>query len=179
MEKGLKFLSELKLHTDYFKWREEDNRYENWNEACEDIIRGHAKRYKNCVGVLFNKNDYFQKCFHVLLSGCGLDFSLRKKFVEQLSPIYKRTLGAKTHVIEDSIEGWADALGVLMSSYLGDNQPFPEYTGYEIKFDYSLIRLKGAKISGGFRAPGPEGLKQSLERIESLLEKWITTEGVF
>ena len=47
MEKGLKFLSELKLHTDYFKWREEDNRYENWNEACEDIIRGHAKRYKN------------------------------------------------------------------------------------------------------------------------------------
>ena len=219
MEKGLKFLSELKLHTDYFKWREEDNRYENWNEACEDIIRGHAKRYKNynivsylvdaeeaikdrlvlasqrnlqyryremmrnnermfnCVGVLFNKNDYFQKCFHVLLSGCGLDFSLRKKFVEQLSPIYKRTLGAKTHVIEDSIEGWADALGVLMSSYLGDNQPFPEYTGYEIKFDYSLIRLKGAKISGGFRAPGPEGLKQSLERIESLLEKWITTEG--
>ena len=131
----------------------------------------------NCVGVLFDKNDYFQKCFHVLLSGCGLDFSLRKRFVSQLSPIYKRTLGAKTFVIPDSIEGWADALGVLMSSYFGDNQPFPEYAGYEIKFDYSLIRPKGSEISGGFRAPGPEGLKQSLERIEALIEKWLVTEG--
>lgn len=131
----------------------------------------------NCVGVLFDKNDYFQKCFHVLLSGCGLDFSIRRMFIDKLSPIYRRTLGTKTFVIDDSIEGWSDALGVLMSSYLGDNQPFPEYAGYEIKFDYSLIRPKGSYISGGFKAPGHEGLKQSLERIESLLEKWITNEG--
>ncbi len=218
MQKGKKFLSDLKLYSDYFKWKEE-GRYENWDEACESIIDGHRKKYRctdiedylteaergikemlvlasqrnlqyrypqimrnnermyNCVGVLFDKNDYFQKCFHVLLSGCGLDFSIRREFIEKLSPIYKRTLGAKTFVIEDSIEGWSDALGVLMSSYFGDNQPFPEYTGYEIKFDYSLIRPKGSYISGGFKAPGHEGLKQSLEKIESMLEKWITAQG--
>src|SRR5690606_35628705 len=59
----------------------------------------------------------------------------------------------------------------------GDNQTFPEFAGYEIKFDYSPIRDKGSYISGGFRAPGHEGLKQSLERIEALIEKWITERG--
>lgn len=219
MQKGKKFLSELKLHSDYFKWRENLGRYENWEEACEDIIEGHRKKYQdidleedlkfaedamksrlilasqrnlqyrypqimrnnermfNCVGVLFDRNDYFQKCFHILLSGCGLDFSLRHMFINKLSPIYRRTLGTKTFVVEDSIEGWADSLGVLMSSYLGDNQPFSEYTGYEIKFDFSLIREKGSFISGGFKAPGHEGLKLALERIEGLIEKWLTEQG--
>lgn len=219
MQKGKKFLSELKLHSDYYKWNKDQGRYENWDEACDDIIEGHRRKYGgidieeelefaskaikerlvlasqrnlqyrypqimrnnermfNCVGVLFNKNDYFQKCFHVLLSGCGLDFSLRKMFVDELSPIFRRTLGTKTFVVEDSIEGWSDSLGVLMSSYLGDNQPFPEFAGYEIKFDFSPIREKGSYIAGGFKAPGPEGLKQALEKIEALIEKWITERG--
>jgi len=219
MEKGKKFLSDLKLHSDYFKWREEDNRYETWEEACESIIDGHRKKYEgidietelkfaknqlldkrvlasqrnlqyryeqlkknntrlyNCVGSLFNSNDLFQKYFYILLSGCGLDFSLRKQFVNNLSNIQKRIKGTKTFIIPDSVEGWADSLGVLMSSYLVDNQPFPEYFGYDIKFDYSLIRPKGAYISGGFKAPGPEGLQQSLEKIEKLIEHWLITEG--
>ena len=42
---GKKFLSELKLYTDYFKWNNKLNRYENWDEACEDIIDGHRKFY--------------------------------------------------------------------------------------------------------------------------------------
>lgn len=219
MQKGKKFLSDLKLHSDYLKWRDDLGRYEKWEEACEDIISGHRRKYEgidieeemryaemaikdklvlasqrnlqyrykqimrnnermfNCVGVLFRKNDYFQKCFHILLSGCGLDFSVRRMFINELSPIYKRTLGTKTFVVEDSIEGWSDALGVLISSYLGDNQTFPEFTGYEIKFDFSLIRPKGAFISGGFRAPGHEGLRQSLERVEGLIDKWLSNEG--
>lgn len=219
MQAGKQFLSDLKLHSDYFKWRENDNRYETWEEACDSILDGHRQKYSNlnienllqiarksmieksvlasqrnlqyryeqikknnerlynCVGVLFNKPDYFQKAFHILLSGCGLDFSLRKQFINQLPHIQKRTKGTKTFIAPDSVEGWADTLGVLMSSYFVDNQPFPEYAGYEIKFDYSLIRSKGAFISGGFRAPGPEGLKQSLDKIETLIENWISTRG--
>ena len=91
--------------------------------------------------------------------------------------IQKRTLGTKTFVIPDTIEGWADSLGVLMSSYFEDNQPFPEYAGYEIKFDYSLIRPKGAFLSGGFKAPGPDGLRSSLDKIEGLIENWLKTQG--
>lgn len=219
MQKGKKFLSDLKLHSDYLKWLEKEERYETWEDACKDIIEGHRKKYKglkigkyldeaqegiieklvlasqrnlqyrhkqamahnariyNCVGSLFNKNEYFQKYFYVLLCGCGLDFSVRRQFIKEMSPMQKREKGTKTYIIADSIEGWSDAAGVLMSSYFIKNQPFKEYAGYEIKFDYSLIREKGAFISGGFRAPGPEGLKQSLERIEKLIEEWLVKEG--
>jgi len=96
----------------------------------------------------------FQEVFYLALNGCGVGVGLLIPFVKNISKIQKRTLGTKTYVIEDSIEGWANALGVLMSSYFIDNQPFPEYAGYEIKFDGSLIREKGAYIAGGFKAPG-------------------------
>lgn len=221
MQKGKKFLSDLKLHSDYYKWLENENRYETWEDACENIIDGHRKKYSsvaddiepylqsavesmkdqavlasqrnlqyrynqimkhntrmfNCTSGHIARNRVFQEIFYLALSGCGFGGGLLIPFVNNLSRLQRRTLGTKTFYIEDSIEGWADALGVLLSSYFVDDQPFPEYAGYEIKFDYSYIREKGAFISGGFKAPGPDGLKQSLEKIETLIEKWITNEG--
>ena len=221
MQKGKKFLSDLKLHSDYFKWLEDKGRYETWEDACENIIDGHRKKYVNykktvepylesalesmkdqavlasqrnlqyryeqimkhntrmfnCTSGHIARNRVFQEIFYLALSGCGFGGGLSIPFVNNLSKIQKRTLGTKTYVIEDSIEGWANSLGVIMSSYFVDEQPFPEFAGYEVKFDYSQIREKGAFISGGFKAPGPEGLKQSLEKIEALLEKWLTNEG--
>ena len=221
MQKGKKFLSDLKLHSDYFKWLEDKGRYETWEDACENIIDGHRKKYVdyketvepylqsalesmkdqavlasqrnlqyrheqimkhntrmfNCTSGHIARNRVFQEIFYLALSGCGFGGGLSIPFVNNLSRIQKRTLGTKTYVIEDSIEGWANSLGVIMSSYFVDEQPFPEYAGYEVKFDYSQIREKGAFISGGFKAPGPEGLKQSLEKIEALIEKWLTNEG--
>jgi len=219
MQKGKKFLSDLKLYSDYFKWREDLNRYENWQESCEDIINGHRKKYAgtyiddyllsalesmidqavlasqrnlqyryneimrhntrmfNCTSTHIMRNRVFQEIFYLGLSGCGVGGGLLLPFVDNLSRIQKRTLGTKTYIVPDSIEGWADALGVLMSSYFADKQPFPEYAGYEVKFDYSKVREKGTYISGGFKAPGPDGLKQSLEKIEQLIEKWIEKEG--
>lgn len=218
--KGKKFLSDLKLHSDYFKWREDDNRYETWIEACEDIIEGHRKRYKgidgiepylgsaleslkemgilasqrnlqyrypqimrsnlrmyNCVSTHAMRNIVFQEVFYLALNGCGVGVGLLIPFVKNISKIQRRTLGTKTFLIEDSIEGWANSLGVLMSSYFQDNQPFAEYAGYEIKFDYSLIREKGTFISGGFKAPGSQPLKTAIDKIEQLLENWLTNEG--
>ena len=221
MQKGKKFLSDLKLHSDYFKWLEDKGRYETWEDACENIIDGHRKKYVdyketvepylqsalesmkdqavlasqrnlqyrheqimkhntrmfNCTSGHIARNRVFQEIFYLALSGCGFGGGLSIPFVNNLSRIQKRTLGTKTYVIEDSIEGWANSLGVIMSSYFVDEQPFPEFAGYEVKFDYSQIREKGAFISGGFKAPGPEGLKQSLEKIEQLVEKWLDKEG--
>jgi ribonucleoside-diphosphate reductase alpha chain len=219
MQKGKKFLSDLKLYSDYFKWREDLNRYENWQEACEDIINGHRKKYDdyyiddylmsalesmkdqvvlasqrnlqyrhseimrhntrmyNCTSTHIMRNRVFQEIFYLGLSGCGVGGGLLIPFVNNVSRIQKRVLGTKTFVVSDSIEGWADSLGVLLSSYFVDNQPFPEYAGYEVKFDYSQVREKGTFISGGFKAPGPDGLKQSLEKIEQLIEKWLEREG--
>ena len=221
MQKGKKFLSDLKLHSDYFKWLEDKGRYETWEDACENIIDGHRKKYVdymetvepylqsalesmkdqavlasqrnlqyrheqimkhntrmfNCTSGHIARNRVFQEIFYLALSGCGFGGGLSIPFVNNLSKIQKRTLGTKTYIIEDSIEGWANSLGVIMSSYFVDEQPFPEFAGYEVKFDYSQIREKGAFISGGFKAPGPEGLKQSLEKIESLIGKWLANEG--
>ena len=221
MQKGKKFLSDLKLHSDYFKWLEDKSRYETWEDACENIIDGHRKKYEkyvkeiepylnsavesmkdqvvlasqrnlqyrheqimkhntrmfNCTSGHIARNRVFQEIFYLALSGCGFGGGLLIPFVNNLSRIEKRSKGTKTFVIQDSIEGWADSLGVLMSSYFADDQPFPEFAGYEVKFDYSQIREKGAFISGGFKAPGHEGLKQSLEKIEQLIEKWLEKEG--
>jgi ribonucleoside-diphosphate reductase alpha chain len=218
---GKRFLSNLKLYSDYFKWKDNLGRYENWDEACEDIINGHRIKYAesfiepelesvleslksqtilasqrnlqfrypqlkqhnsrifNCTVVHVCRPEVFQEVFYLGLCGCGVGASLLLPFVNCLPKIQLRSLGTKTFIVEDSIEGWADALGVLMSSYMQDNQPqgFSEYAGYEIKFDYSQIRENGAYINGGFKAPGPEGLKNSLEKIEKILEQWIRNEG--
>ena len=218
MQSGKQFLSDLKLHSDYLKWK--DGRYETWEEACIDIVDGHKKHYNNefinealdlyvtpymqskavlasqrnlqyrneqiernnarlynCSSLYAARNKIFQEVFYLALSGCGVGVGLLIPFVNNISKIEKRNKGTKTYIIPDSIEGWSDSLGVLMSSYFIEDQPFPEYAGYEIKFDFSEIREKGAFISGGFKAPGPDGLKQALENIELLIENWLIKEG--
>jgi len=136
------------------------------------ILRNNAKLYNCCVTYAYSP-DVFNKGFFVLLSGTGLGVSLKKKFVSQLPNVFARNKGAKNYVVEDSIEGWSDAAKVLISSYCKHPSLIKEYFGYQIKFDFSKIRAKGAYISGGFKAPGPEGLRQSLEKIEKLLNDYI------
>lgn len=219
MQKGKKFLSDLKLYSDYLKWVDNEGRYETWDEAVESIINGHRKKYVdkniendlefvlthlkekrllasqrnlqyrfpqieknnarlyNCSSLYAARNKIFQEVFFLGLSGCGVGISLLTPFVDNISKIQKRVKGVKTYIIPDSIEGWANSLGVLMSSYFVDNQPFESYAGYEIKFDYSFIRPKGAFISGGFKSPGPDGLKTSLEMIETFIENWLVNNG--
>lgn len=133
------------------------------------ILKNNAKLYNCCTTYAYSP-DVFNKGFFVLLSGTGLGVSLKRKFVSQLPNINKRSDNVKLYVIEDSIEGWSNSAKILISSYCEHESLDSEYFGYQIKFDYSLIRPKGAYISGGFKAPGHEGLKQSLERIESLLD---------
>jgi len=134
------------------------------------ILKHHARIY-NCTGSYADRPRFFQEALYLLLCGCGVGFSVQKHHVEKLPTISKRTKGTKTFVIPDSIEGWSDAVGVLMSSYFDGEVPFPEYQGYVIHFDYSLIRPRGAFISGGFKAPGPDGLRNSLTKCEEILNK--------
>jgi len=134
----------------------------------EAILKNNARLY-NCCVTYANSPDVFNKGLFVLLAGTGLGVSLKNKFVSQLPPISKRSKGTKLFTIPDSVEGWSEATKVLISSYCNHPSLYKELYGYNIKFDYSLIRPQGAMITGGFRAPGPNGLKQSLERIEALL----------
>ena len=125
----------------------------------------------NCVTCYLDNIDKIHKAFYLSLCGCGITASLHSHWTSKLPNIIKRSEKVKNHIIDDSIEGWADAAGILISSFCDGNVSFPEYQGYIVRFDYSEIRLKGSKISGGFKAPGPDGLKQSMELMELLLNK--------
>ena len=138
-----------------------------------DPILSKNERLYNCVSTHVNRPRVFQECMFLLLCGCGAGFSVQKHHIAQLPPVQSRTKGKKTHVIVDSVEGWADAVGVLISSYVTKDHPFPEYAGYEIEFDFSLIREKGAPISWGGKAPGPDGLRNSLSKSASVLDRAI------
>ena len=133
----------------------------------------HQMRMYNCTSSYVDRPEFFGEVFYILLCGAGAGFSVQKHHVEKLPLIQIRTKQAKGYVVEDSIEGWASALDVLMASYFVDGGKYPEFAGRRVFFDLSNIRPKGAKISGGFKAPGPEGLRRSLDKIEHLLQSMV------
>lgn len=141
------------------------------------IFKHNAKMYNCCTTYAYSP-DVFNKGFYVLLSGTGLGVSLKNKFVSQLPQLHKRGNDVKLFVIPDSIEGWSESVKVLISSYCEHPSLYNEYFGYRIKFDYTQIRPKGAYISGGFKAPGHEGLKSSLEKIEQLINNHLNGDDV-
>lgn len=142
----------------------------------EQLI-AHPTRAYNCASVYCDRPAYFQETFYTLLCGAGVGFSVQKQHIAKLPSVTKRSeKKVKVFTVPDSIEGWADSIGVLMSSYFTDNATFPEYKGCQVHFDFSKIRPKGAMISGGFKAPGPDGLRSALIKCETLLNR-ITQDG--
>jgi len=135
----------------------------------------------NCTVSYVDRPRFFQECMYLLLCGCGTGFSVQKHHIAKLPKVGPRNKGTKTFIIPDTIEGWADAIGVLMSSYFinDDDKGYFAYdygteldnfSGYEVEFDFSQIRTRGASISWGGKAPGPDGLKTSINKISTLLD---------
>lgn len=141
------------------------------------IMRKNARAY-NCTVSYCDRPRFFAEAFWLLLCGCGTGFSVQKHHVAKLPDIAKPILPEDTYVIPDTIEGWADALSVLLSSYFVEDGVFPGYGRAPIVFDYSLIRPEGSKLSSttSGKAPGPEPLKESLEKIRELLDRCIENE---
>lgn len=127
-----------------------------------DEIFKHNSRLFNCSVTFIDRPDVFKQILYLLLSGCGVGFSVERLFISNLPVIKKRKDNTITYEIEDSIEGWSLALDKLMMSYFNGSE--------KIRFDYSLIRPKNSLIAGRFLAPGHEPLKRSLEIIEKILE---------
>ncbi|MCZ2397833.1 MAG: hypothetical protein LC100_14985 [Chitinophagales bacterium] len=137
-----------------------------------DQLLQHEMRTYNCASTYCDRPKFFQETMYMLLCGAGVGFSVQKQHVASLPAIHKRyEKKVKVFTVPDSIEGWADSFGVLLSSYFTDNGTFPEYKGCQVHFDFSKIRPKGSMISGGFKAPGPDGLRASLTKCEELIEK--------
>jgi len=84
----------------------------------EPILKRHAKIY-NCTSSYCDRLRFFQECFWLLLCGSGTGFSVQKHHIAKLPALSKEPKPKKgvKYKIEDSIEGWSNALGVLLSSY--------------------------------------------------------------
>jgi len=97
----------------------------------------------------------------LLLCGCGVGYSVQKQHVAKL-PLLKEIDSNLTyfHDIEDSIEGWAEAVKALFESFL---------QGYHIEFNYESVRPPGSILSSGGKAPGHLSLKAALEATRKIL----------
>ena len=135
----------------------------------EQLLK-HQMRMYNCTSSYADRPEFFGEVFYILLCGAGAGFSVQKHHIGKLPQIQNRNKQAKGYIVEDSIEGWSSALDVLMSSYFVGGGKHSDFEGRRVFFDLSQIRPKGAKISGGFKAPGPEGLRRSLDKIEHMLQ---------
>jgi len=142
------------------------------------IFKHHARVY-NCIASYVDRPRFFQECMYLLLCGCGVGFSVQKHHVKKLPNIILKKDGTKKYTIPDTIEGWSDAIGVLISSYFLDSGLFPEYEGKSVNFDFSEIRPAGSYLSSSSgKAPGPEPLKKALTNIKKVLDK-ATKEAEF
>tara|TARA_R110002110_G_scaffold131093_13_gene311700 strand:- start:2087 stop:3904 length:1818 start_codon:yes stop_codon:yes gene_type:complete len=122
-------------------------------------------RIYNCAYMPIDHIDSFNECMFLLLGGTGVGYSVQKHHVEKLPPVNKPYVKRKRRfLIGDSIEGWADAIKVLMKSYLNGKSS-------RIEFDFSDIRNKGARlVTSGGKAPGPQPLKECILKITGILD---------
>ena len=122
-------------------------------------------RVYNCAYLPIDHTDAFAETMFLLLGGTGVGFSVQKHHVDKLPEIKKpNPTRARRYLIGDSIEGWADAIKVLIESYMGSKSSTPV-------FDYSDIRHKGALlVTSGGKAPGPQPLKDCIHNITKVLD---------
>jgi ribonucleoside-diphosphate reductase alpha chain len=129
-----------------------------------EAIKRHHNRLYNCAFLPLDSIESFAETMFLLLGGSGVGYSVQKFNIEQL-PAIKRPLFEAEYLIADTIEGWADAVKVLLEAHMGKRVTMPV-------FNYSLIRPKGSvlKTAGG-KAPGPDKLRETLEKIAEILNK--------
>jgi ribonucleoside-triphosphate reductase len=122
-------------------------------------------RVYNCAYLPVDHTDAFSETMFLLLGGTGVGFSVQKHHVDKLPEIKKpNPTRTRRYLIGDSIEGWADAIKVLIESYMGSKSSTPV-------FDFSDIRQKGALlVTSGGKAPGPQPLKDCIHHITKVLE---------
>ncbi|MFW5808338.1 MAG: recombinase, partial [Spirochaetota bacterium] len=133
-------------------------------------------RMYNCSYMPVNSVEAFSEIMFLLLSGTGVGVSVQKHHIRQLPPLsgYERIEDhrrrPRRHLVGDSIEGWSDAIRVLVESYF--------HNGREIEFDYRDIRPKGTPlVTSGGRAPGPQPLKDCIHNVAKVLDCALEERG--
>jgi len=120
-------------------------------------------RIFNCAFMPIDDWRSFGEAMFLLLGGTGVGYSVQKHHVEKLPEIQKpNEKRTRRFLVNDSIEGWADAVKALVRSYFQG--------GSRLRFDYTDIRPKGAAlVTSGGKAPGPQPLRECLVKLEGML----------
>ena len=172
----------LAMHTEKFKYLGKDFAQEIYDVYMDFVIPKKVlpsmrsmqfagkpielspNRIYNCAYMPINAIECFSEAMFLLLGGTGVGYSVQYHHIEQLPEIIQPNPERKRRIlVNDSIEGWADAVKILFETYTGKRTSTPV-------FDYRDIRPKGAllKTSGG-RAPGPAPLRECIVKIENML----------
>lgn len=128
--------------------------------AGNPILKHNARMY-NCSFTLVDRPKVFSEIMYLLLCGCGVGFSVQRQHVSKLPPLKIMDTGlVNHHLVGDSIEGWSNAVDALINGAIN---------GYYVEFAYNAIRPEGSYVSSRGTAPGHIGLKESLEKVRSVL----------
>ena len=130
----------------------------------EPVLRKNMRLY-NCATSYCDRPRFFAEALYMGLCGAGVGFSVQTCHTEKLPPLislaHHNSGDEVYYTVEDSIEGWADAVNTLINYYFG--------VGALPLFNFSEIRPRGTPIAAGGTAPGPEPLENALEKIDDLL----------
>ena len=120
-------------------------------------------RIFNCAYLPVSEVEAFSETMFLLLGGTGVGYSVQRHHVTQLPEVSGPKKRKRRFLVSDNIEGWADAVKVLMESYFNGLM--------EVEFDYRDIRPKGAMlITSGGKAPGPQPLKDCIHQLTKVLD---------
>jgi ribonucleoside-diphosphate reductase alpha chain len=110
----------------------------------------------NCSALPVDSIEAFSEALLISMAGCGVGFSVETRFVEQFPRVQRqRGLTPPRHIVEDSAQGWAEAVRLGMQAW---------FEGGDVDFDYTEIRQAGAPLrTKGGRASGPGPLRTMLE----------------
>ncbi len=128
------------------------------------ILKNHARLF-NCSFSPIDRVEFFREYFFLLLAGTGCGFSVQKHHVDMLPTLPVRgeemELPVEHYTIEDTIEGWSDALHFLLRSH---------FERFKAEFNFSKIRPRGAAlVTAGGKAPGHLPLKGALNDVDVVL----------
>ena len=89
----------------------------------------------NCSYIAIQKPEDFAEMMYISMCGTGVGFSVESQYVQKLPQIEKQT-GKKVdvHVIDDSKEGWCDALTLGLKTW---------FAGKDIDFEDAHISILG------------------------------------
>lgn len=127
-----------------------------------DAARRQNLSIYNCSYLPVKDTQCFVEALLISMAGCGVGYSVEREYVEQFPRIKRRNRSAASfHQIEDSTEGWAEALQKGLDTWM---------EGGDIEFNYDLIRPAGAplKTKGG-QASGPGPLRDMLNFIREII----------